>query len=556
MKNTSTIIRHVIIALSVLMSSQLFAQHDEAILRAMQDELRRNMEIRETGYDKPFFISYGLTDVSSYSVYASLGAIVQSEESGNRGKAMRVLVGDYNFNDESLDNDSGSEPSGAEIQLPLDDDYAGIRRAYWTTTDAVYRGAAQKFRKHQQTLKEQHKKIEEIPHRTFARTPVVKVIAPWEDYTIPKSDIEQYCRKVSAVFKDYPGMESSDVVINVLQGRDYFINSEGTVVVRPYRLAMLQCRAELKTTHGEPIIESIVHYAESPTEFPAAESMITQVKSMIAKLQAVASSDAMEDEYSGPVLFMGSAVASTLTSTLFSYRETLVASNDIASVSDSRPESTSLLDARIGKLIMDNTITIKAKPKQKKFGNVVLLGAYDVDEEGVVPADELILVDKGILKSQLNDRSITREGQQANGHAGGPAVIDVSSSKGTTEKALKQSLIKLAADEGLPYAIIVRESGDVRGNMAEVWQVDLATGAETLLRPAQVRRLSLKDLRKVSGISSTQQAYNVPAGEGALTSIICPSAMLLERIDVVPLRLPYEKEDTEYVSSPLAREKK
>jgi len=556
MKNTSTIIRHVIIALSVLMSSQLFAQRDEAILRAMQDELRRNMEIRETGYDKPFFISYGLTDVSSYSVYASLGAIVQSEESGNRGKAMRVLVGDYNFNDESLDNDSGSEPSGAEIQLPLDDDYAGIRRAYWTTTDAVYRGAAQKFRKHQQTLKEQHKKIEEIPHRTFARTPVVKVIAPWEDYTIPKSDIEQYCRKVSAVFKDYPGMESSDVVINVLQGRDYFINSEGTVVVRPYRLAMLQCRAELKTTHGEPIIESIVHYAESPTEFPAAESMITQVKSMIAKLQAVASSDAMEDEYSGPVLFMGSAVASTLTSTLFSYRETLVASNDIASVSDSRPESTSLLDARIGKLIMDNTITIKAKPKQKKFGNVVLLGAYDVDEEGVVPADELILVDKGILKSQLNDRSITREGQQANGHAGGPAVIDVSSSKGTTEKALKQSLIKLAADEGLPYAIIVRESGDVRGNMAEVWQVDLATGAETLLRPAQVRRLSLKDLRKVSGISSTQQAYNVPAGEGALTSIICPSAMLLERIDVVPLRLPYEKEDTEYVSSPLAREKK
>lgn len=556
MKNTSTIIRHVIIALSVLMSSQLFAQRDEAILRAMQDELRRNMEIRETGYDKPFFISYGLTDVSSYSVYASLGAIVQSEESGNRGKAMRVLVGDYNFNDESLDNDSGSEPSGAEIQLPLDDDYAGIRRAYWTTTDAVYRGAAQKFRKHQQTLKEQHKKIEEIPHRTFARTPVVKVIAPWEDYTIPKSDIEQYCRKVSAVFKDYPGMESSDVVINVLQGRDYFINSEGTVVVRPYRLAMLQCRAELKTTHGEPIIESIVHYAESPTEFPAAESMITQVKSMIAKLQAVASSDAMEDEYSGPVLFMGSAVASTLTSTLFSYRETLVASNDIASVSDSRPESTSLLDARIGKLIMDNTITIKAKPKQKKFGNVVLLGAYDVDEEGVVPADELILVDKGILKSQLNDRSITREGQQANGHAGGPAVIDVSSSKGTTEKALKQSLIKLAADEGLPYAIIVRESGDVRGNMAEVWQVDLATGAETLLRPAQVRRLSLKDLRKVSGISSTQQAYNVPAGEGALTSIICPSAMLLERIDVVPLRLPYEKEDTEYVSSPLARKKK
>ncbi|MGC3946885.1 MAG: metallopeptidase TldD-related protein [Chryseolinea sp.] len=556
MKSTTTILQHVIIAFGVLTSVELFAQSDEVILRAMQDELKRNMDIRETGYDKPFFISYGLTDVNSYSVYASLGAIVQAEESNNRGKAMRVLVGDYGFNDESLDNDTDSETSGAEIQLPSDDDYAGIRRAYWTTTDAIYRGAAQKFRKHQQTLKEQHKKIEDVPHRIFAHAPVVKVVAPWEEYAIAKTDIEQYCRRVSAVFKDYPGMESSDVVVNVLQGRDYFINSEGSVVVRPYRLAMLQCRAELKTSHGEPLTESIVHYAELPSEFPKADSMVAQVQAMIAKLQAVAESTAMEEEYSGPVLFVGSAVASTLTSTLFSYRETLVASNDIPSTTDQRPENTSLLDTRIGKLIMDNSITVKAKPKQKKFGNVILLGAYDVDEEGVVPADELILVDKGILKNQLNDRSLARDGQQANGHAGGPAVIDVSSSKGTTEKALKQSLIKLATDEGLPYAIIVRESGDVRGSMAEVWKVDLTTGAETLLRPAQVRRLSLKDLKKVTGISSAQQAYNVPAGEGSLTSIICPSALLLERIDVVPLRLPYEKEDVEYVTSPLAKGKK
>ena len=544
------------VVFSAIVTHQVDAQGDDVILRAMQDELKRSMDIRETGYDKPFFISYGLTDVTSFSVYASLGAIVQSEESGNRGKAMRILVGDYNFNDESLDNDSGTEPSGAEIQLPSDNDYAGIRRAYWTTTDAVYRGAAQKYRKHQQTLKEQHKKIEEVPHRTFARVPVVRSIAPWEDYKIAKAELEQYCRSISAVFKDYPGMESSDVVLNVLHGRDYFVNSEGTVVVRPYRLAMLQCRAELKTAHREPITESIVRYAERASELPPADSMIAHVKNMVEKLQAVAKSPALEEEYNGPVLFVGPAVASTLTSTLFSFRETLVASNDIANTNDSRPENSSLLDSRIGKQIVDNGITVKAMPRLKKFGNVRLLGSYDVDEEGVQPAEELVLVDKGILKNQLNDRSLTREGQSANGHAGGPAVIEVSSSKGASEKALKQSLMKLASEEGLPYAIIIRESGDVRGNMAEVWQVDLTTGAETLLRPAQVRRLSLKDLRKIAGISSSLQAHNVPAGEGSLTSVICPSALLIERIDVIPLRLPYEKDDVEYVSSPLAKCKK
>src|ERR1044071_5398282 len=100
MKSNITILRSVATLFTLVISVELVAQKDEVILRAMQDELRRNMEIRETGYDKPFFISYGLTDVNSYSVYASLGAIVQAEESNNRGKAMRVLVGDYVFNDE------------------------------------------------------------------------------------------------------------------------------------------------------------------------------------------------------------------------------------------------------------------------------------------------------------------------------------------------------------------------------------------------------------------------------------------------------------------------
>lgn len=534
--------------------AEMFAQQDEIILRAMQDELNRSMEMRDTGYDKPFFISYGLTDVTSYSIYATLGAIVQSEQAVNRGKSLRVLVGDYTFNDESLDNDMNSEPSRVEIQLPADNDYAGIRRAYWTTTDAVYRGAAQKFRKHQQTLKEQRKKIEEVPHRTFARVPVVKRAAPVETISIDKPALEDYCRQVSAVFKDYPGMESSDVMINVLTGRDYFINSEGSVVIRPYHLAVLQCRAELKSPHGEPITESIVHYAASPDGFPPREKMVAAAKEMAAKLQQVIKSPSLEEEYSGPVLFMGSAVASAFSSTLFSFRETLVASNDIANSTDTRPENNNLLDTRIGKSILDLNFTIKAKPRLKKFGNVALLGSYDVDEEGVEPAEELVLVDKGVLRNQLNDRSLTREGQVANGHAGGPAVIEITTAKSSTEAFLKQSLISLAKAEGLEYGIIVRESGDVRGNMAEIWKVDVATGAETMLRPSQVRRLSLKDLRKVAGASGSLEAYNVPAGEGSLTSVICPSAILLERIDVAPVRLPYIEDDVQYIPSPLVKD--
>ena len=525
--------------------------NDNVILKAMHDELKRSMDMRDTGHDKPFFISYGINDLTNFSVYASLGAIIQSGESRNRSKSVRVLVGDYEFNDESLDNNTFSEGTAREIQLPSDDDYYGIRRALWTTTDAVYRGAAQKYRKHQNTLKEQQKTVTDLPHRTFARVPLVKKADFHIPVTLDKAVLEDYCRKVSAVFKRYPGMESSDVMISITTGDDYFVNSEGTSVVKPYQFAVLQCRAQLKTTMGEPIDESLVHYARSPEEFPKVENMIAEATTMAEKLIKTAKAQPLEDEYTGPVLFIGSAVADLFSSALFSFKESLVASNAIMSANDFRPEATGLLDSRIGKNIIDNSITIKAKTKLKKSENEILIGSYEVDDEGVVPPDEMVLVEKGVLKDLLNDRSLTRHGQTSNGHSSGAGVLEITSAKQSSEKELKATLIETAVKDGLDFAIIVRSSGGMRANMLEIWRVDLETGAEELLRPAHLPALSLKDLRRIAGASSVQHISNVSAGEAVLTSFICPSALLLETVDIAPLKLPYLEEDIVYVPSPL-----
>lgn len=542
------------VAFSLTTSLASFAQEKESvILTAMKDELKRSMEIRETGYDKPFFISYSITDLTNYTAYGSLGAIIQSGETKNRAKGVRVLVGNYEFNDESLDNNTQSEPSLREIELPQDDDYFGIRRALWTTTDVVYKGAAQKYRKHQNTINEQNKKLSELPHRTFAKTPVTHYNKQLAPYTFNQTKVDEYCRKISAVFINYPELESSDVMISVSQGTYYFVNSEGTTVVRPYNMVVMQCRAQLKTEMGEPLEENFSHYALTWENFPTEDSLVKQAESICMKLRAQEKAIALEEEYTGPVLLLGSSVADVFASTLFSFRESLVASNAIMSTTDLRPEATGSMDARIGKSIVDNTITVKALPKKNKLGTVDLLGSYDVDDEGVVPPDELLLIEKGILKNLLNDRSLTREGQTPNGHATGPAVIDVSSSKAVNIASLKASLIELARNEGLEFALIIKENGGVTERMAEIWKVDLETGRETLMRSAQLGNLNLKDLRKIRGISSERQVWSLPAGDGNLASFIVPEGLLLENVDVVPLKLPYLEKEEVFVSSPLKK---
>ncbi|MEO8472632.1 MAG: metallopeptidase TldD-related protein [Chryseolinea sp.] len=532
--------------------SPVAAQSDErVILKAMKDELKRSMEIRETGYDKPFYISYRIDDLKNYTVYASLGAIIQAGETKNRAKSVRVLVGDYEFNDESLDNNTFSEPSAREIQLPEEDDYYGIRRALWTTTDIVYKGAAQKFRKNQNSLKEQGKSLSDVPHRTFAKVPVIQKQDQPVALVLDEDAIRNYARRLSDVFRNFSELESSEVIISVTGSDNYFVNSEGTVVIKPDQLAVMQCRAQLRSKVGEPIFENLVYYAQTLNELPQLDRAIAEAKAMCDKLMKLKECESLEEEYSGPVLFLGPAVANLFSAALFSYRETLMASNAIQNTNDFRPDAAGQLDARLDKIVIDNSITIRALPFMKKFGNTSLLGAYEVDDEGVAPAAELMLIEKGVLKNLLNDRSLVKHGQKANGHSTGPGVLEITSAKQFTEKQLKQSLLTTAKNDGLPFALIVRNSGDVGEGLSEIWKVDISSGNETLVRSAQPNQVTLKDLRRISGTSATLQSVSVPAGEGTLASMICPAALLLESVDVTPLKLPYTEKDNTYVPSPL-----
>ena len=173
--------------------------------------------------------------------------------------------------------------------------------------------------------------------------------------------------------------------------------------------------------------------------------------------------------------------------------------------------------------------------------------------KGVVPQDELVLIEKGVLKNQLNDRSLTKEGQLANGHSAGPAVIEVTLDKIFPTPTLKETLIASARKEGLEFAVIIRGNTSFGEGMTEVWKVNLDTGKEELMRSSQLGGISLKNLKRIAGASSVQQASTVQTGEGNLASFIVPEALLLDDIDITPLKLPYIEEEEIYVQSPLKK---
>lgn len=540
-------------------------QPEDVILKAMQDELNRNMkELKLPNYDKPFFIMYSIQDQKSYSVTATLGSIIETSEQPSRFKSnTRILVGDYAFNDESLEDNLTSPLTALEIGLPIDDDYIGIRRSLWSSTDKVYRDAARHFLKHQQTLKESGKQLSDIPHRSFAKGGPVRIISTLTPLAFDKVAWESQLKNLSAIFLKHPNILYSTIIFQFTEGHKYMVNSEGVVAKTPFQETSFVVIGQHKNQQGEIVVDQVVHNTQTPAQLPTAEQLASEIETMISIIEKQLDMAKLDEEYTGPVLLSGPVVGNIFSSVLFGRSESIYANNFIPRLSGYQYSNNSAaMDNKLGKNILSESITVKARPKLKSYKGTALLASFDIDDEGMVPPDEVIIVENGVLKNLLNDRTITQSTQTANGFSSGPGVIEVTTTHKNSEKELKEKLIASAKAEGLDFGLMVKHSPNLMG-ITNVYRVNVKDGSEELLRNAFLQDVSFKMFRRVLGASGTYLAHNIGASNYLLnandnsqkTSYIVPEAILLESMEIKPFEMPTLKED-DYVSNPLGKSNK
>jgi predicted Zn-dependent protease len=546
--------RAIVIGALLISFASYSQQKADVIQQAMRDELDRNMkDLKADGFDKPFFINYGIVDQTATEIVAVLGALVGSSEMHVRdAESTRVLVGDYEFNDESLEDNLFSRPTGVEINMPIDDDYMGIRRSLWVGTDNLYRTASQQFSKNREILKEQNKPLSEIPHRRFAKVAPSHVVIEASEMKFDKSATEEYIRKLSAVFSAYTDLEASGISFSYRRGYRYQANSEGAMNKIPFNLVIVNVFASFRTLNGEFITENKNYYLQT-TELPPFEKMEEGVKAVAETVMAASKAQPLQEEYIGPVLFLDADVAGTFWNQFLSFESGLRNDNNIPPLKGFSFEPQSGIESKIGKSIFAEGITVKALPKLKVYNDKPLLGSYEVDREGVVPADEIVLIENGVLKSLMNDRTLTKPNQTANGLSTGPGVLSISFKTTTPRADMKEKLIAEAKKQGLDYALMTRNIGDgPRAGVMNVYKVYVDDGREELVRQATMDLLSRRDFRKILATSKEMIVHNFLATEREYTTIICPEAILLEEVEFRPSEFPTYKEEV-YVPSPLKK---
>jgi hypothetical protein len=436
---------------------------ESPLLAAMRGELSRAMAgLRIPGQPAPYFIAYSIDDIAGRQLIATLGASVSDNRQHTRMLRVDVRVGDYARDSSrflSFDQDPGvaSMYGRGVVQAPLDEDVAVLRRQLWLVTDAAYRKALGTFAKKQAAV--QNQAITPDPVPDWSRETPRTTLLPGLPSAVSADAWVDHARALSAALAG-PELTRSEATLMVMQGTRYAVNSEGFTTVAPIQQTVLRLVVEAQAEDGMPLRDSLTIRSRTIAGLPAPTDLAARARELAASLVELRKAPVGE-AFTGPVLVEGQASAELLAQTLVPLFQTLRApeAENAQMIAGMMRASPAPFLTRVGSRVLPESFTVSDTPSLASFASQEVAGAYAVDDEGV-PAQDVTLCDKGVLKTLLTSRTPQRGFLTSNGHGRGglasAGVFQVQSATAVPAAALKEKYLARLKADGREHGYIVR----------------------------------------------------------------------------------------------------
>ena len=525
--------------------------HDPAVQKAMQDELQRSMSDLHLGDEpKPYYVAYTITDITQATASATFGAATAAH-----GFAGRVLRTDVRVGDPSFDN-SNFEGAGGQVQtLPLEDDYAALRRELWLRTDEGYKGALETLARKRAAAGSQAAGEEDDTVGDFSKESPGRVEVPFAAVAADPEAQRQLVVRLSAIFREFPKLASSRVTATNAVIRRRMATSEGTWVDDSKTTVRVDVTAETQAEDGMRLRSFVPFNALTLAGLPPSAEMEKAVRAMATELTELRAAP-IAGSGAGAVLFEGMAAAQIAKLLLADNLSGTPPPKTAAAGNQERGEQSELAN-KIGQKIASPLLWVVDDPQQTYGpGKVALFGAYRADDEGI-PARRVSLVENGVLKSLLMSRTPRKEIVSSNGHARAPRFASprahignlfLSAKAGLSRKGLLDQLGKIAKGGGVTtYIVRLLEDSTVAGansdgdDMVSLLSFGMGSGQsppsvrplvvyrlkdgkESLVRGLTFENLLPRTLKDISAGGRDAGVYNFIDGGAGFTGI--PSSIV------------------------------
>ncbi len=497
------------------------ADHRTTLLSAMEVELERSVaELRLDDHLPPYYISYRLVDRDSVVVEASFGAVVQDQRRKNREVSVDVRVGDYTFDSSPEPDDDVlfSEQSNfrPSHKAPVDDDPATLRATLWLLSDLAYKDALGTH------LRKKARKVNKVQDKqvdSFSKEKAVKHLDPPLALEVDRARMARVARAVSARFRSDDGLVLGGTMrVTADRVRVYLVNSEGTRLVREHLIYAYAFDVAGRAPDGLLLQQGQTLYGRAWSELPDEAAVIKLADTALADLRALAAAP-VADPYTGPAILEPEATG------VF-FHEAVGHRLEGERQNDDNEGQT--FKGHVGAKILPDFVTVRDDPSMRAFAGVSLNGFYPFDDQGVA-SQNVVLVDKGVLRTFLTSRTPIEDLAHSNGHGRAQGVhrpmarmgnLIVEGANPVSRAELKVKLLEEVRNQGKPYGLIIRDitggstntSGygyqAFKGTPRMVYRVDAKTGAETLVRGVEMVGTPLTAVSKIVATSKEMGVFN------------------------------------------------
>jgi TldD protein len=540
MKRLSLILAPV--ALLFMVNSAQAGDADK-VLQSMKTELDRNMaQLSIPDYPRPYFIAYLMREAEAYSVGARFGAPVVKRED-----RQRVIYIDMRVGDPDLDNTMDRYP-GFDMpfvynpyanRAPLADDDKALRTVLWKLTDKEYKKAVASYLK----VKAQrvYKRKDPDFAGCFAPAPKVEHVGESEEFIDDFQKYQDITVALSRQLSEVDFIHDSSANFDASRSHRFFVNSEGTQVHTSDLFLSFNVQAQARSEDGSVVPHSFVLYARKIKDLPSQKELEKRVAQLVTELDALRQAEVMQP-FNGPALLEGDTAGVFLHEAL---------GHRLEGHRQSGGDEGGTFSGKVGDQILPEFISIVDDPTMPRFGGTTINGYYQYDDEGVA-AQKVTLVDKGKLSGFLLTRRPLEMFKKSNGHArsSGPqrpvarmGTLIMSSDKTVPFKDLKKELVRLAKKQGKKFGIILRNAASGATNTSSwgfqafkgvarlVYQVDVKTGKEKLVRGVELVGTPLASLMKIVTVGDDAALFNGFCGAESgfvPVSTLTPSLILSE----------------------------
>jgi predicted Zn-dependent protease len=431
----------------------------------------------------------------------------------------------------------GSVTSGALISF--EDNVNSIKRRLWLETDRAYRTAAERLIRIKTNAQVRVAAQDDSDDFSTEEASTFQQEPPRLKFD--EQEWSERIRKLSARFRNYRSVLTSQVSVGAQTDTRYLVNTEGSRIQHGRGYARLVISASAKAADGTDLSTFESFQAVEASGLPDDKTVLTAIDRVAGDLERLLKAPEAEP-FVGPAIFSGRA-SGVFFHEIFGHRIEGHRQKDEA--------EGQTFTKSVNAPVLPNFLSVVFDPTRRKAAGIDLNGWYEYDDEGV-KARPITAVDKGILRTFLMSRSPIKGFDHSNGHGRrqpGLEVVSrqsnliVESSNAVPDARLRQMLIEEIKRQNKPYGLYFRDitggfTTTGRGGMQAfkvipilVYRVYADGRPDELVRGADIVGTPLSSFSKIITTGDKPEVFNGYCGAesgNVPVSAVSPSLLVSE----------------------------